>query len=135
MEEAIKEAVKAYKRNEVPVGAVIVKNNKILAKARNKRQSTNNVLGHAEIIALMKAQKKLKDWRLYDCDLYVTLKPCELCESAIKESRLSNVFYLAEKGEHKKQYNQTVIKKTDESSNETEEKYISLLSRFFENKR
>jgi len=135
IKEAISQANKAYRRNEIPIGAVIVKDNKIIAKAYNKRQSKSNVLGHAEIIALLKASRKLKDWRLFDCELYVTLKPCELCEIAIKESRISKVYYLIEKKEDKKTYSKTnFLKINDIQSNEIKN-YLRTLTSFFENKR
>ena len=93
MNMAIKQAIKAFKKKEVPVGAVIVHNNKIIAKACNDRQNKHSVIGHAEIKAILKAAKKLRDWRLNECDLYVTLKPCAMCESIIKESRIKSVYY------------------------------------------
>ena len=89
---AIKEAKKAYKYEEVPVGAVIVNNNKIIAKTYNKKEQTKNVTKHAEIIAISKACKKLKNWRLDDCEIYVTLEPCFMCMGAIVESRIKNVY-------------------------------------------
>ena len=93
MLEAIKEAKKAYKLNEVPVGCVIVKNNKILAKSHNMVEKKKDSTMHAEIIAIKKASKKLKNWRLIDCDIYVTLEPCLMCRSAIELSRIRNVYY------------------------------------------
>lgn len=94
---ALKEAKKAYKKGEVPIGAVIVKNNKVIAKAHNMVEKKKNAMMHAEIIAISKASKKLKRWRLNDCDIYVTLQPCKMCESAIELSRISKVFYLTSK--------------------------------------
>lgn len=96
-EEAINEAIKAYKKGEIPVGAVIVKNDKVIAKAHNNRQFNHNVLGHAEINCILKAEKRIKDWRLNECDMYVTLEPCEMCNMFIKESRIKNVYYLMNK--------------------------------------
>jgi len=93
MRVAIEEAKKAYKLGEVPVGAVIVKNEKIISKAYNKKEKSNMVIAHAEILAINKASKKLKNWRLEDCDLYVTLEPCPMCASAIKQARINRVFY------------------------------------------
>lgn len=90
---AIKEAKKAYKYEEVPVGAVIVKNNKIISKAYNKKEKTKNVIKHAEIIAISKACKKLKNWRLDDCDIYVTMEPCMMCCGAIQQSRIKKIVY------------------------------------------
>lgn len=89
---AIKEAEKAFTNGEVPVGAVIVKNDEIIAKAYNKKEKMNSVTRHAEIIAIEKASKKLSNWRLDDCDIYITLEPCPMCASAIKQSRISNIY-------------------------------------------
>ena len=91
---AINEARKAYKRKEIPVGAVIVKNNKVVAKSFNKKERFKCSLGHAEIGAIKKACGKLKNWRLNDCVMYVTLYPCPMCASAIKQSRIAKVVYL-----------------------------------------
>ncbi|MBP5301562.1 MAG: nucleoside deaminase [Bacilli bacterium] len=91
---ALNEAKKAFKNNEVPVGAVIVKNNKIIAKAYNQREKQKSVVAHAEILAIKKASKKNNNWRLNDCDIYTTLEPCEMCLSAIKQSRIKNIFYI-----------------------------------------
>ncbi|MGN1201050.1 MAG: nucleoside deaminase [Candidatus Caccovivens sp.] len=96
MEEAIKEANKAKLEEEVPIGAVIVKDGKIIAKAHNKREKTQNAIMHAELIAIDKACKKLKSWRLEDCHLYVTLEPCPMCAGAILNARISKIFYGAE---------------------------------------
>jgi len=93
MKEAIKEAKKAYKRKEVPIGAVIVYKNKIIARGYNLRESKKNPLLHAEIVAISKACKKLKSWRLDECDLYVTLEPCPMCAGAIIQSRIKNIFF------------------------------------------
>ena len=92
MDLAFKEAEKAYKRGEVPVGAVIVKNGKVIAKAYNKKEKTFCAVNHAEIIAIKRASKKNKNWRLDDCDIYVTLEPCPMCASAIKQARIKNVY-------------------------------------------
>ena len=93
MKIAIKEANKAFKINEVPVGAVIVKNKKIIAKAYNKREKTKNVINHAEIIAITKACKKIKNWRLDDCEIYITMEPCMMCSGAIQQSRIKKIIY------------------------------------------
>ncbi len=92
-QELYKLSLKAYKKNEVPVAALITCNNKIISKAYNSRKSTSNPLNHAEIKAILKATKRLKDWRLDDCDLYVTLIPCHMCLEIIKEVRIKNVYY------------------------------------------
>ncbi len=97
MQLAFKESLKAFKKKEIPVGVIITKNNKVIARAHNDRQKKYNVLGHAEINAIRKAEKKIKDWRLDGCEMYVTLYPCEMCEKIIEECRLSKVYYLLDK--------------------------------------
>ena len=92
MKEAIKEAKKAYEKLEIPVGAVIVKNGKIIARAHNLKETKKTVTAHAEILAIGKANKKLKNWRLLDCDIYVTLEPCQMCMGAIISSRIKNIY-------------------------------------------
>ena len=92
MKEALKEAEKALKKEEVPVGAVIVKNNKIIARAHNLKESKHNSIKHAEIIAVEKACKKLKAWRLEDCEMYVTLEPCPMCAGALVNSRIKKIY-------------------------------------------
>lgn len=89
---AFKYAEKAYKNNEVPIGAVIIKNNEVIGYGYNQKEKKNSVLEHAEIIAIRMASKKLKNWRLEDCDIYVTLDPCPMCASAIKQSRIKNIY-------------------------------------------
>ena len=125
---ATKEAKKAYKANEIPVGAVIVSDNKIIAKAHNNRQKKHNVLGHAEIIAITKAEKKLKDWRLDNCVLYVTLEPCDMCATIIKESRIKDVYYLAKNNSNStnKSFVQTNV------HNQQYEEYQKMLKNFFD---
>ena len=90
---ALNEAKKSLKYGEVPVGCIIVYKNKIIAKAFNMKERKKCALYHAEIIAIKKASKKIKNWRLNDCDMYVTLKPCPMCSSAIKQSRIKKVYY------------------------------------------
>ena len=90
---AIMQAKKALKYDEVPVGAVIVKNNKVISKAYNKKEKNNDVTKHAEIIAISKACKKLKNWRLDDCEIYVTMEPCMMCSGAIEQSRIKKIVY------------------------------------------
>lgn len=89
-------ALKAYKKNEVPVAAIVVRNDKIVSKAYNKRHNTFNPLNHAEIIAIKFACKRLKTWKLDDCDIYVTLKPCKMCSEVIKQSRIRNVYFFSD---------------------------------------
>ena len=92
MKEALKEAKKAYDKVEVPIGAVIVKDNKIIARAHNLRETKKQACAHAEILAIEKACKKLNAWRLEDCDLYVTLEPCTMCAGAIINARIKNLY-------------------------------------------
>ena len=100
MRRALKEAQKAMEKDEVPVGCVIVLDGVIIARAHNKKETNNNPLGHAEMIAIQKATKKLGDWRLKDCEMYVTLEPCLMCCGALIQSRIKKVYYGAkdEKG-------------------------------------
>lgn len=93
MKVALKEAQKAYDRLEVPVGCVIVKDGKIIARAHNLKETKTDTTKHAEILAIQKASKKLKSWRLLDCDMYVTLEPCSMCAGAIINSRIRKVYY------------------------------------------
>ena len=94
MELALKEAKKSLKTDDVPVGAVIVEKGKIIAKAHNTKEKNKIVTKHAEINAVEKACKKKKNWHLNNCELYVTLEPCEMCMGAIKSARIKKVFYL-----------------------------------------
>ena len=89
---AYEEALIAYNNGEVPVGCVIVKNNEILAKTHNRKDELKSVLGHAELLAIEEASSKLDNWRLLDCDIYITLDPCIMCASAIKQARISTVY-------------------------------------------
>lgn len=91
MKEAIKQAKKAYALDEVPIGCVIVQDNKIIARGYNRRNTDKNALAHAEISAIKKASKKTGDWRLEDCTMYVTLEPCQMCAGAIVQSRMKKV--------------------------------------------
>lgn len=90
---ALMEARKAYKKGEVPVGAVIVKNGIIISKAHNLRETKRNSLCHAEILAINKACKKLNNFRLGDCEMYVTLEPCSMCAGAIVQARINQVHF------------------------------------------
>ena len=89
MKAAIKEAKKAYALAEVPIGCVIVQNDKIIARGYNKRNTQGNTLAHAELNAIKKASKKTGDWRLEDCTMYVTLEPCQMCAGAMMQARLT----------------------------------------------
>ena len=92
MQAAIKEAKKAYEKLEVPVGAVIVKDGKIISRGYNIKEEKKDTTKHAEIIAIQKASKKLGGWRLNDCEMYVTLEPCPMCAGAIIQSRIKKVY-------------------------------------------
>lgn len=89
---ALNEAKKAYKKEEVPVGAVIVKDNIVIAKAHNLREKDKSSLSHAEILCIKKACKKLQSWRLEGCDMYVTLEPCAMCAGALTQARINKVY-------------------------------------------
>lgn len=91
MREAIKQAQKAYALGEVPIGCVIVFNNKIIGRGYNRRKTDKNTLSHAELTAIKKASKAMGDWRLEDCTLYVTLEPCQMCAGAIVQARIPQV--------------------------------------------
>ena len=105
--ELIKLCKKAYKKGDVPVGAILVLKNKIIARAYNKKNINNNTLYHAEIICLQKAYRKLRRWNLSDCTLYVSLEPCALCKLLIEESRINKVFYILDKGKCSNKYKKT----------------------------
>ena len=137
MELALKEAYKSYKKGDVPVGAVIVKNGKIIAKAHNLKEKKHNPLMHAEIVAINRASKRLKRWRLDDCGLYVTMEPCMMCTGAIIQSRIKKVYYSIENHDfgalknisQDKKYNIVIDNTmgTDES--------LNMLKKFFEERR
>ena len=91
MKEALKEAKKAYEEDEIPVGAVIVKGGKVIARAHNKKEQKKDTVCHAEILAIQKASKKLNAWRLTGCTMYVTLEPCPMCAGALIYSRIDKV--------------------------------------------
>lgn len=102
-------AKKAASNGDVPVGAVITYKNKIIAKGYNTREKNQSILGHAEIMAIKKASKVLSTWKLNDCVMYVNLKPCNMCDSVIKQSRISKVYYLVDKPLQKKEFYSTKI--------------------------
>lgn len=93
---ALKEAMKAAEQDEVPIGCVIVKNDIVISRGHNLREKKNDVTSHAEIEAIRKANKKLNDWQLVDCDLYVTIEPCLMCMGAICQSHIRNVYFGSE---------------------------------------
>lgn len=129
----IKLANKAYQKGEIPVSAVLIQNQKIVSKKYNLKEKTKDITAHAEILCIRDAAKKLKSWNLTDCDLYVTLKPCNMCMEIIKQSRIKNVYYLLDKLDYKHEFTKTNIQKI-ESKNDINT-YQQLLSDFFQNKR
>lgn len=141
MLEAIKEAKKADKKGEVPIGAVIVLNGKIIAKGYNKREKKQNALLHAEIIAINRACKKLHSWRLENAEIYITLEPCPMCAGAISNARIKKVIYSAKDASN----NSDIIEKIFSSTRLNHKvEYIQgsysdisskLLTDFFKNKR
>jgi len=92
MKQALKEAQKAYEKMEIPVGVVIVKDGKIIARAHNQKETKKDTTYHAEIIAIQKASKKIGAWRLSDCEMYVTLEPCSMCAGALIQARIKKVY-------------------------------------------
>ena len=138
---ALEEAKIAFGLNEVPVGAVIVKDNQIIAKSHNLKKSTNNIMNHAEIIAIMEASSYLGDWRLNDCDMYVTLEPCPMCAGAIVQSRIKNLYIgttsniksnkeiISSIFNNKEYYHQVNVEFLDNKD------CSQILTKFFENKR
>ncbi len=137
MKEALKEAQKAFAIGEVPVGCVIVYNNRIIARAYNKRETLNSSLAHAEIIAIKKACKRLNSWRLEECIMYITLEPCCMCSGAIIQSRIPKVIYGAYDyrfGAHKSKVQLFDIKfnhKVDITGGVLEQDCSSLIQSFF----
>ena len=91
MEEALKEAYKAYNKGETPIGAIIVKEGKIIARAHNRTEELKDSTAHAEMLAIKQASETLGGWRLINCDLYVTMEPCIMCSGAIVNSRIKNI--------------------------------------------
>lgn len=129
----MKLANKAYAKGEIPVSAVLVRDGKIVTKKYNLKEKNNDIMGHAEILCIKAAAKKMKSWNLSDCDLYVSLKPCGMCVEVIKQSRIQNVYYLLDKLDYKHEFMKTNFKKI--ASENDIYTYQQLLSNFFQNKR
>ena len=127
-------AKKSYDIDEIPVGAIIVRNGEIISEGINSRECMNSVIGHAEINAIEKACKVVGDWRLDDCEMYVTLLPCMMCSGAILESRINKIYYLCNRTNVCFQTSKFINVEKIENS-DYEEKYLNLLKLFFENKR
>ena len=127
-------AKKSYDIDEIPVGAIVVKNGEIIGMGINSRESNKSVVGHAEINAIEEACKNIGDWRLDGCCMYVSLLPCMMCAGAILESRINKVYYLCDRTnvcfDTCKYIN---VEKIDNI--EYEEKYLNMFRLFFENKR
>ena len=142
MELAYNEALTAFNENEVPVGAIIVKNDEIIAVGHNLKEKSNCCVYHAEILAIIEASELLKNWRLDNCDMYVTLEPCPMCASAIKQARIKNLYCgLANSDKN----NEKIIKNIFEAdkvnpkvnfyTNLYIEKVSDLMQKFFSDKR
>ena len=124
-----KKSLRAYKKNEVPVSAVLLCNGRMISTAYNKKNIKHNALLHAEIICLQKAYKKLKRWNLNDCILYVSLEPCDMCKQLIQESRINKVYYLQKRGEVNNKYNKTQYEQMFVENNNDD--FDGLMSNFF----
>lgn len=124
----------AYENNDIPVGAIVVKDNKIIGEGFNTRNRFKSVIGHAEIDAIEMACKHIGDWRLDDCVMYVTLSPCMMCTGTIVESRIKKVYYLCDRTNVCFNANEYLNVAKLPNSNKTDE-YAKLLHLFFENKR
>ncbi len=134
-EAALKEAEKAARKNEVPIGVVLVKDGVIIARAHNLTEKKGHFFAHAELLCLQKASKKLKSKYLLGCDLYITLEPCRMCWTAAQLARIERIHYLARSpqfGRKGKAYKQTKVAKI--KSNLTQNA-VTLLQEFFEKKR
>lgn len=131
MNKALILAMKAFEEDEIPVGAIVVKNNEIIGCGYNQKEKYKNPLKHAELIAIEEACKNVGDWRLNDCELYVTLKPCEMCMGAIIETRIKRVIY----GINKTDQMFNNVKNIDFVGGILEEECLEILQKFFKNKR
>lgn len=130
------ELKKAIKKDEVPVSALIIDNftGKILAKSYNKRENSYKTINHAEIICVAKANKCMKNKILDNCSLYVTLEPCDMCKSVIKEARIKNVYYLLPRNAEKRQYFKTKFENWNNNL-EFQQEYREILTNFFKKRR
>ena len=136
MDLAIVEAKKAYRKDEVPVGSIVVDDTgKIIGRGFNKKIKTKCVDAHAEIIAIKKACKKMGDWRLNNCSIYTTLEPCPMCASAIEQSRINQVIYGASRNEENEIIIKSILKKTIIRKDVRRKECAELLTTFFEKRR
>ena len=132
-------ADKSYNKKEFPVGAIIFDDNfNIISTGYNRRNKSNITIDHAEITAITRANKKLNSWRLNDLYMIVTLEPCDMCKTVIKEARLKEIYYIVPRLKYKKQYKNIIIKqykiKNDKINKQIEE-YNQKISTFFNEKR
>ena len=141
MKSAIVQAQKSFQKDEVPIGAVVVKDGKVLSRAYNTRNASQNAINHAEILAISKACKKLKSWRLETCDIYVTLEPCPMCAGAILNARIKNLYFGAYDKTSKTNILNTIMQddrlnhKTNVIGGVMQEECSKLLTDFFSAKR
>jgi len=133
IDEIIKLAYRSFKNDEIPVGAIIVRDNQIIGRGINNRERDHSITGHAEINAINDACNYIGDWRLDECVMYVTLKPCLMCSGAIIDSRVKKVYYLCDRTNVC--YNKLDFGFEKIVDGEYSEKYVNLLKLFFENKR
>lgn len=136
MREALNEAKKAYDLDELPVGAIVVYNNKIIARAHNEKEKSVNPLNHAEVIAIKKAIKKIGDWRLNECLLFVNLEPCVMCMGLILETRINKIYCSTRNNKYEKSLD-AIIKNNNINIEYGifEEDSRKLLKNFFSSKR
>ena len=136
IEEAIKEAKKAYNKGDIPVGCVIIKDNKIIAKAHNSKENKGIATYHAEILAINKACKKLKTWHLDECILYTTMEPCVMCSGAIIQSRIKKIIYILNNESFGNIKNNEYFNKNKYDIEQIDNKEVlDLIQNFFKNKR
>lgn len=128
---AVEEAKKAYFNNDVPIGAVIVKDDKVISACYNRKNIDNVAVYHAEILCIIEACKNLGSWYLNDCDMYVTLRPCNMCMNALAEARIKNIYYLIDsdyENNLKSNLDNIILNKINDDCN-----YIDLIRTFFKN--
>lgn len=142
MKEAIKEAYKSLEKNEVPIGAVIVIDGKIISRGHNIRETSQNAIKHAEIIAIEKACKKLNSWRLENAEIYVTLEPCPMCAGAIANARIKKLIYACKETTSEDNLCDAILSSNRLNhkpeivfDDKYSQKSSSLLSQFFKNRR
>ena len=138
---ALQEANNAYILNEVPVGAIIVYRNKVIASAHNLKRSTNCIMNHAEILAILEASNYIGDWRLSECEMYVTLEPCPMCAGAIAQARIKKIYIGTKSNIDNNADIINNILQNDKADHRVEIEYLNdrecsnILTRFFSNKR